>query len=102
MSELALPIACILSDAELRQRRETILQKVRGAASAVQELESGYAYQFPASGVKIAELAHLIETERQCCPFLKFQLTIEPGEGPMQLEITGPAGTKEFLSQVFN
>src|SRR5207253_2529614 len=44
-----------------------------------------------------ASLAALIETERACCPFLSFQLIVEPDRGSVSLELTGPAGTREFL-----
>ena len=101
MSELSLPIACTLSESELRERRETVLQKVRSAVSEVREFENGYAYQFPSNEGMTLELARLIDLEHQCCPFLRFQLTIEPGEGPVWLEITGPEGTKDFLSEIF-
>ena len=102
MSVLSLPIACTLSDSELRERRETVLQKVRSAVSDVKEIENGYAYEFASGGELIMELAHLIELEHHCCPFLKFQLTIEPGEGAVRLDLTGPEGTRDFLSEVFN
>ena len=101
MSELSLPIACTLSDSELRDRRETVLQKVRGAVSEVKEIENGYAYQFPSGDGMTLELARLIDLEHRCCPFLRFQLTIEPGQGPIWLEMTGPEGTKDFLSEIF-
>jgi hypothetical protein len=102
MSELSLPIACTLSDSKLRERRETVLQKIRTAVSDVKEIENGFAYQLTRSGEVIMELARLIDLEHRCCPFLKFQLTIEPGQGPIRLELTGPEGTKDFLSEVFN
>ena len=102
MSEPNLPIACVLSESELRERRETVLQKVRSAISDVKEIENGYVYQFPSSVGMTMELAHLIDLERQCCPFLRFQLTIEPGHGPIWLQLTGPEGTKDFLSEVFS
>jgi hypothetical protein len=102
MSETNLPIACTLSDSELRERRETVLQKVRGTVSEIKEIKNGYAYQFPGGGEMTIELAQLISLEHQCCPFLKFQLTIEPGQGPIWLEMTGPEGTRDFLSALFN
>ena len=43
-------------------------------------------------------LATMIDAERHCCRFLRFQVTPEPGEGPVCLEITGPPGTSEFLA----
>ncbi len=46
----------------------------------------------------MALLGEFIQLERQCCPFLRFQLTVEPGGGPIWLELTGPPGTREFLA----
>ena len=51
---------------------------------------------------QVTELANLVKLEHQCCPFLKFSITVEPGDGPVWLELTGPEGTKEFLAEVFN
>lgn len=41
-----------------------------------------------------------MENERQCCRFFRFRLTIEPDLGPFWLEVTGPPGVKEFLSEL--
>jgi N-acetyltransferase len=97
-----LPIACTLTAAELQQRRETVLQKVRQTVLGVTELVDGYTYKFPASSEVLSELASLIDLERRCCPFLQFCLTVEPNNGSLLLEITGPQGAKEFLQSTFN
>jgi hypothetical protein len=96
-----LPIACNLSDAEFRQRREELLKTVAGAVVKQQELVDGCAYCFPPEAKWIAELAQLIAFERECCPFLQFALRVEPANGPIWLELTGPEGTKEFLNSIF-
>jgi hypothetical protein len=96
-----LPLACSLTNAELQERRATVLQQVRSAVVEVRELENGYAYSFPATGDWLGKLAGLIDLERQCCPFLRFRLTVEADGGPLWLEMTGPVGTKEFLADVF-
>ena len=44
--------------------------------------------------------ADVIERERSCCRFLQFVLTVPPGDGPFQLDITGPDGTTGFLAEV--
>jgi hypothetical protein len=49
----------------------------------------------------VASLGQLITVERECCPFLRFNLRLEPGEGPIWLELTGPSGTKDFLNSLF-
>jgi len=96
-----LPIVCELTGAELQERRTTILEKVRRSVVKVSELEDGFIYAFPSHGDQLKELAGLIDLERQCCPFLRFRLTIEAGGGPFSLEITGPEGTKDFLLGIF-
>ena len=49
-------------------------------------------------GLAIAVRLGAIDAERRCCRFLRFRLTVEPDEGPMVLELTGPEGTRDFLS----
>jgi hypothetical protein len=96
-----LKVACSLLPAELQERRRNVLSKIRSMVSAVTELKDGFIYQFGSDGELITELASLIQLEHQCCPFLTFRLTVEPGNGPVLLEMTGPEGTKEFLAEVF-
>jgi hypothetical protein len=97
-----LPIACDLTAAELQERRNTVLERVRRSVVDVKELEDGFAYSFSSEGEQLKELAGLIDLERRCCPFLRFRLTIEAGGGPFCLEITGPDGTKDFLRNTFD
>lgn len=95
-------VACSLTALEFQERRSGGLRKVRSAVIEVKELESGYAYRFPSDVAWIAELANLITLERQCCPFLRFSIRLEPGEGPIWLELSGPEGTKDFLNSIFS
>ena len=97
----SLPIACTLTAPELQERRRTTLQKVRSGVVEVRELEDGYAYCFPSEGEWLAELANLVNLERQCCPFLRFLIVVEPNVGPIWLELNGPEGTKDFLALTF-
>jgi len=87
--------------AELQERRRTVLSKVRSAIIETTELESGFIYRFTSDGELISELGNLILLEHRCCPFLIFRLTVEPGDGAVLLEMTGPQGTKEFLAEIF-
>ena len=99
MSDLT--IACTLSTPELQQRRSKLLQEVRAAALEVKEIASGFAYRFPSDDSLLGDLFMLIQLEHQCCPFLRFSLVVEAGDGPVWLELTGPPGTKEFLTSIF-
>ena len=97
----SLPIACNLTNAELQDRRRTVLAKLRVAVVEVKELGDGYSYSFTSEGNSFKELTDMIDLERQCCPFLQFRVTVAAGGGPISLEITGPAGTKDFLLSTF-
>ncbi len=97
-----LPIACTLTNAELEERRQSIIRDLRNAVSDVQELDNGYAYSFGEGAEHLlARIGSMIGLERQCCPFLRFTVVVESNSGPIRLELTGPNGTKEFLKEVF-
>src|SRR4030095_8116847 len=101
MTSNELPIACSLTDPQFQRRRAELLKIFQGALLETKELDDGYAYRFPSGEKWIAELAQLITFERECCPFLRFNLWIEPANGPLWLELTGPNGTKGFLQSLF-
>ena len=95
MSADTIPVACSLSAEELTERRK-LRARIGESLEETLDRESGYSYRF-ASDALLPELLEIIRAERQCCPFFRFALTFEPGNGPLWLDITGPEGTKEFL-----
>ena len=95
------PVACCLTDAELRQREATLLAQFKAALTATEEIADGYAFHIPGENRWLALVADLIIAERECCPFLRFELTAEPKMGSLTIRITGPDGTKEFLRSIF-
>jgi hypothetical protein len=94
------PIACRLSDAELRQREATLLAQFKSAVTTTEELADGYIFRIPGDKKWLALVSDLILAERECCPFLTFELTAEPNLGSLSLRVTGPEGTKEFLKSI--
>ncbi len=96
-----IPIACLLTDAELQQRRKTVLQKAARSLVAVTELENGFSYQFPKQDETLEDLITLVNFERKCCPFLSFKLVVEADSELVKLELTGQDGTKEMLQSLF-
>jgi hypothetical protein len=93
-----LPVACSLTGPELAARRAGVLAEVRRDQQEARWLPDGVALRFAAEPECLAMLGAFIELERQCCAFLRFRLTVEPGGGPIWLELTGPPGTGEFLA----
>jgi hypothetical protein len=95
-----LPIACTLTAAELRQRRQTIFDTFRNMRVTVTELPDGYSYCFVATSEALMQIAQLVDMERQCCPFLTFKIVVEDGQ--MRLEVTGPNEAKAVIEEYFN
>jgi hypothetical protein len=89
-----------LTDAEFREREALLLARFKSVASETRELPDGFAFLAPGENTWIALLAELIEAERECCPFLRFELTAEPDMGPVTLSVTGPPGSKAFLKKL--
>ena len=96
-----IPVACCLSDAELREREATLLAQFKSAVRATEELPDGYTFLIPGDKKWIAVVAELIVAERECCPFLTFKFTAQPNIGPLIVQVTGPGGTNDFLRTVF-
>ena len=92
-----LPIACTLTPAQMREQQGELLPALAAQARDRRELDHGYALYFDASDERLAVIVRTIQLERLCCRFLRFRLTVEPDEGPLALEVTGPPGTREFL-----
>jgi len=46
----------------------------------------------------LSTIMQAVDAERQCCRFLRFVIAVEPDGGPISVELTGPPGTREFLT----
>jgi hypothetical protein len=93
-----LPIACTLTPDELRVRREGLLPGIIGRAEGHERIDGGFRFRFASGAGLLTAIAAAIDAERRCCRFLRFQMTAEPEEGTISLEVTGPPGTAEFLA----
>jgi hypothetical protein len=92
-----IPIACLLPDKTRQAREEEIAAELFSAVQEKRELPDGYAYRFDPTEEIAAALFQFIVFERECCPFLTFDLRFEQGRGPIWLTLRGPDGTREFL-----
>lgn len=97
-----LPIACTLTPAALKARREGLLSRLWQGAQSHEELPHGLRLQFAVTDDLLETIARTIDAERQCCRFLRFGMTVEPDGGPITLELTGPSGTRECLSALLD
>jgi hypothetical protein len=98
----AQPIACNLSVFTKAQRTRH-LELIAMLKSQVQELREqpdGYSFRYPAE--TIARLGEFTALESLCCPFIDFQLELEPQPGgPAWLRLLGRSEVKDFIRVEF-
>jgi hypothetical protein len=97
-----LPVACTLSPAALKARRENQLNALLQHAAERRELPNGCRLLFAAEEEILLDIARTVDAERHCCRFLEFTIAVEPDDGPIRLDLTGPPGTREFLASLFD
>jgi hypothetical protein len=95
-----LPVACTLDPASLKARRSGLLQELARRARERSDGRDGVLFTFSPSADLLLFISQVIEAERRCCRFLRFELTVEPDEGPVRLQLSGPPGTREFLREL--
>jgi len=97
-----LPIVCTLSPGELSAKREQLLPGLVGRAESVERTQNGYRLRFAASSDVLRAITDVIDAERRCCRFLRFDLSVAEGLGPLTLTLTGPEGTADALESLFS
>ena len=90
-------LACKLTSKEMQERKQTVIDKLKSEMIEKKELETGYAYKFNDNDSTIDELVSFIKTERECCDFFTFNLSVGNEKNFVWLELTGPKGVKDFL-----
>lgn len=91
------PMACKLTSPELQERKETVITRLRQQILARKELQNGYAFKFEGTDSVLDELAEFIKTERECCSFFTFVLSVKGDRSESWLELTGAEGVKDFI-----
>jgi hypothetical protein len=92
----AVPLACLLTGEDLAARGE-VVRPLMASYQQVQELEDGYAFQFPGEAEWIQRVMTFVTEERECCPFFTIELHYEPNLGPIWLRLRGSAEIKVIL-----
>ena len=92
-------LTCKMMPEDLRLRKETVLYSLKTKMLDRKELKNGYAFRFPGDDVVVDELIEFIKTERECCDFFVFNLSISGDKTEAWLEMTGVEGAKDFITQ---
>lgn len=93
-------MCCKLTSREFQERKATVIASLKKQVIGKKELENGFSYKFKGSDETIDELIHFIKTERICCDFFEFNLSVngDPDKS-VWLTITGKKGAKDFISE---
>jgi hypothetical protein len=94
----SLPVACTLTPVELARMRQGLLPGLLARARTRESIRGGFRWRFDSEPGLVKDAAAVIDAEHNCCRFLRFLLLVEPGDGPVWIEVTGPEGTAAFLS----
>jgi hypothetical protein len=92
-------LTCKLMPEELRIRKETVLASLKKKVIERKELSNGYAFKFSGDDQVIDQLVEFIKTERECCDFFVFDLSISGDKSEAWLTMTGVEGAKDFITQ---
>ena len=92
-----LPIACTLSPSDLRDASTMLLPGLARSAAKRELLADGLRLTFDADRGVVARIAAVIDRERECCRFLRFAMVVPADCAQVQLEVTGPPGTGDFM-----
>jgi len=91
-------LSCKLTTPEMQKRKETVLASLKVQMTEKKELKDGYAFKFAGTDKMLDELTEFIKTERECCDFFTFNLSISGDKSEAWLELTGVDGAKDFIS----
>ena len=92
------PIFCRLTPEALDARKRDLLSALVDRSVGRELLTDGVRLRFEASEETLSSIVQAVEAERHCCRFLRFTITVEPNDGAMLLELTGPPGSREFVA----
>lgn len=95
-------LACELSDEAQIERREQLATTVFEEIEDIEEHETGYAFTLPGTTEALEAVLAFIATERECCPFLRFELDVAPDNGPITLRLSGPDGVKDLIKHALH
>jgi hypothetical protein len=94
------PIACTLSLDELRASADSLLPGLIRDGRHVTTLPDGISIELDATSETLRRVVDVIERERRCCAFLRFELEVPPNGGVLSLTVTGPEGSAPLFADL--
>lgn len=97
----SLPVACSLTDSELRTRLDHLRSQLFAHTHSVEEDVEGFRFTFDNTYPNVEAILNVVLLERQCCPFLSFRIEIAPQPEELVLQIGGTGEARALVEQTF-
>lgn len=91
-------LSCKLTSPELQKRKETVIAELKKEMLEKKELPNGFAFKFKGDDQTIDKLNEFIKSERQCCDFFIFDLSVSGNKSEVWLKMTGSKEAKDFIT----
>lgn len=95
------PIACDVSALEDPEKHARHAEALFSERKEMRKLDSGYALRFPGTMDYAERILNFVSRERQCCPFLTFEIAFEPEGRGVWLYFGGDAQVASYLTNAF-
>ena len=89
-----------VTPAELRACGDDLLTALLGVSKERIALSTGYRYRFEDAPGLVTRIGTVLEWARERCPFFRLQVALEPEQGPITLDISGPEDARAFLADL--
>ena len=91
----------VLSEEQMTARAE-LHEMLMPMIQSINELDNGYAIEFPACSKTFVQVAEMVAMSRECCDFLAYSIVADADNGAVRLIMTGDAGGKAFLAKALD
>lgn len=92
-------LVCRLEGAEFQERLKALEKEIVSKITNKEETESGVRLYFDDKNNADQTLMDFVLSEKRCCPFFRFDLTLLPDSEGLILEVSGEDGAKEMIKQ---
>lgn len=90
-------VACKLTSQEFRKRKETIIARLQALITETVPTDKGYKFCFPGTDEAFDLVTEFVKSERVCCPFFHFTISVGEKQEAIWLHLSGQEDTKEFI-----
>ena len=74
-----------------------LVRDLFGSVQRTEETRNGFSIELARTGEQLVKLAEWISLESRCCPFFRFRIDLRPHSELVQVDLSGPPGSKELI-----